>query len=103
MRASSITNVEGPIVLKRKRTEGSVGVEKQLRCITCALAARTLTCALYFAGVIFLMRRVSSIISRSGSTVTQDMCQRCIDVSNGCVAIELFVLTKNANVISTHF
>lgn len=49
-----------------------------------------------------LMRRVSSIISRSGSTVTQDMCQRCIDVSNGCVGIGLFVHTKKMQTLN-HF
>lgn len=66
---------------KKRNGRGSVGVEEQLRCITRAPAARTLRCALYFVGVIFTMRRVSSIISRSGKRsdsgyVSTTMCRR---------------------------
>lgn len=66
---------------KKRNGRGSMGVEKQLRCITRAPAARTLRCALYFVGVIFTMRRVSSIISRSGKRsdsgyVSTTMCRR---------------------------
>lgn len=62
---------------KKRNGRGSMGVEKQLRCITRAPAARTLRCALYFVGVIFTMRRacLRSYLAR-GSAVTQDMCQR---------------------------
>lgn len=76
---------------KKRNGRGSVGVEEQLRCITRAPAARTLRCALYFVGVIFTMRRVSSIISRSGKRsdsgyVSTTMCRR-MNASNFSLTI----------------